>query len=192
MNQLWSFWCQVNSVLVGPWLSLTHQEYKYKWQHYYVFCKCINLPQLCGLFFIGVVCCLLFLGGWPALKGTPLWKPFLQFKSILFWWSNCEAFDSKTILFWLVHGWVWRIKSISTSGNTILLLQMYAVGPIFYWGGFSLTLSWGVICSEGHTPLKTIFTIENRYFFDEAIVKLLIPSQFCFGWSMVESGASRV
>ena len=35
-----------------------------------------------------------------------------------------------------------------------------AVGPIFYWGGFSLTVSWGVNSTEGHPPLKTIFAIE--------------------------------
>jgi len=35
-----------------------------------------------------------------------------------------------------------------------------AMWPIFYWGGLLLTLSWGVTCSEGHTPLKTIFTIQ--------------------------------
>ena len=35
-----------------------------------------------------------------------------------------------------------------------------AVGPIFYWGGFSPTVSWEVNSSEGHPPLKTIFAIE--------------------------------
>ena len=35
-----------------------------------------------------------------------------------------------------------------------------AVGPIFYWGGFSLTASWGVNSSEGDPPLKTISAIE--------------------------------
>ena len=67
-----------------------------------------------------------------------------------------------------------------------------AVVPIFYWGGFSLTVSWGVNSSEGHPPLKTIFAIEIDAFFDEATVKPLIPSHFCFGWSMVESGTSIV
>ena len=125
------------------------------------------------------------------------WEKLLfPFKSILFWWINSEAFDAKTILFWLVHGWVWRIKSISTSGNTIMFFAnvstCHSYVAYFLLGRLLLTLSWGVTCSEGHTPLKTIFTLENRYFFDEAIVKLLIPSQFCFGWSMVESGISIV
>ena len=69
-----------------------------------------------------------------------------------------------SFLFWLVHGEVWHINSISTSGNiSFLFLQMdqpQAVGPIFYWGGFSLTVSWGVNSSEGHPPLKTILAIE--------------------------------
>ena len=33
-------------------------------------------------------------------------------------------------------------------------------GPIFYWGGFSFIVSWGVNICEGHPPLKTIFAIE--------------------------------
>ena len=66
-----------------------------------------------------------------------------------------------------------------------------AVGPIFYWGGFSLTVSWGVNSKEGHPPLKNVFAIE----IDALLMKqlmLLIPSQFCFDWSMVESGTSIV
>ena len=65
-----------------------------------------------------------------------------------------------------------------------------AVEPIFYWGGFLLTASWGVNCLQGTHPFENHFYNWNRSFFYEALVKLLIPSQFCFGWSIVESGTS--
>ena len=129
----------------------------------------MDQPHSCGgLFFIGVVFPLVFLGGWTALKGIPLWKPFCNWNRYFFWWNNCEASDSKSILFWLVHGGVWHINIISTSGNIrATSVFFFANGsgsqlwrPIFYWGGFSLIVSWGVNSSEGHPPLKTIFALE--------------------------------
>ena len=56
--------------------------------------------------------------------------------------------------------------SISTSGNIFFILfanqNQFStlIRPIFYWGVFSLSVSWGVNSSEGRPPLKTIFAIE--------------------------------
>ena len=126
---------------------------------------CIRDSVCCGAYFLlGWFFPYSFLGCDLLWRAHPFENHFYNWKSILFWWSNCEAFDSKSILFWLVHGEVWHINSISTSGNISFLFCKWinhtAVGPIFYWGGFSITVSWGANSSEGHPPLKIIFAFE--------------------------------
>ena len=85
---------------------------------------------------------------------------------MLFWWSNCDASDSKSFLFWLVHGEVWHIHSISTSVNINFswidlpqLWGLFLIGVVF-----SLLFLGGMNISEGHPPLKTILAIEIGVF----------------------------
>ena len=156
----------------------------------FCFCKWINLTQAWGLLFIGLCFSILFLGGWMALYGIPLWKPLLQLKSILFWWSNCDASDSKSFLFWLVHGEVkykWQRQF-----SFFQMDQPRSCGAYFLLGCFFPYCFLGGEQLWRASPFENHFCNWNRCSFDEATVMLLIPSQFCFGWSMVEFGTSKV
>ena len=138
-----------------------------------------GLVFYCGVFF--------FIVSWG---GELLWRasPFENYFCNWNRFSLDEATVKLLITSQFCFGWYivesgTSIVWVQVATAVFFVLQMYhpstVVGPIFYWGGFSLTFSWWVNSSEGHPPLKTIFAIE---------IDALLMKQLWSFWFQVNSG----
>ena len=174
---------------------LAHQWYKYKWQHHGFFCKWINLTAVGPIVYWG---CFFLTVSWGvhSSAGPSLLKTILAIEIDAFLMKQLWCFWFQVISV-LVGSW-WSLGTSKVSvqvATSVVFLQMdqpHSCGAYFLLGWFFPYCFLGGEQLWRASPFENHFCNWNRCSFDEATVMLLIPSHFCFGWSMVKSGTSIV